>query len=625
MRRIQISAVSMKTTPLDFEGNYQTILSVLNSPKVKESSIIVFPECCISGYSCEDAFLYSHTCDLSFSYLKKLLPFSKNRLLAVGLPLMISPYLYNVCALLYDGEILAFIPKNYLANRSVFYENRWFSTTNQFKKLNYDNILFGNYIFNFLDTKIGIQICADLWENSPEQIDMFEKGTEIILSLNASPFEMGKQKSRIELLKQKSRNYNCIIAYSNLNGNEAGNLIFDGGACIVADGEFFGQTKRIHLEDFQITTAIFDLKLLTQNRIKNSTQFFISSDLKRVEDFDIKQFLGKDNLTPTKQINLKEEDIYNDFTKAVCLGLWDYLVKSKTKGFTLSLSGGVDSAVCAILVFTMKNLVLQTLGKQVFQDYKLNEKEILQTVYQKTKNNSELTQKIASNLSKEINALYYQVEIDEEVQSISEKFQNATNISLNWKDHNISLQNIQARVRSPIIWMFANIKNHLLISTSNRSEASVGYCTMDGDTSGSISPIGGVSKKFLLDFLNHIQKGKNIYIKPLKSVDLLLSTKPTAELKPINEKQEDEKDLMPYDILNRIETEFVQNGKTKEEILDSIEFKDKKELKKYIDKYFLLFQSNQWKRNRTAATFHLDNYDLDMKSNFRFPIFSGKW
>ena len=573
MKNIQVTSVSMKTTPLDFEGNFNTIINILQQSALKDSSIIVFPELALSGYGCEDVFLYSFVCEKSLFYLHKILPFSKNRLLAVGLPISIPPKIYNACALLHNEKILGFITKNNLAIRQVFYENRWFSTLSADLAGNEcfipADIPVGNFSLRFLDVHIGIQICEDLWKDYGYRSVMHSLGVNIFLVVNASPFEMKKHHHRLNLIKQQSILNHCAFIYSNLNGNEAGNLIFEGGALVVVNGKVFAHTERLHFEDYQTATVNFSLTELSQQQIKNYNHN-PSIDLlpKPTEQFIQENLAQKIQKPITKKTVTEKICPYNDFTKAVCLGLWDYLIKSRTKGYTISLSGGIDSSVCAILVDTMKNLALEKLGQQVFQKFGLDEKEILQTVYQKTKNNSELTEKIALLLSNELTTIHHNIPIDNEITTISQKVADAKQIALEWSEHNLSMQNIQARVRATIIWFFANLKNHLLISTSNRSEISVGYCTMDGDTSGSICPIGGVSKKFLLEWLRNIQEGKNLYISPLKAIEMLLNTKPTAELKPLNEQQEDEKDLMPYEILDKIEYEFIQKGKTPEEICE---------------------------------------------------------
>ncbi|MBE8398434.1 NAD(+) synthase, partial [Leptospira borgpetersenii serovar Hardjo-bovis] len=153
------------------------------------------------------------------------------------------------------------------------------------------------------------------------------------------------------------------------------------------------------------------------------------------------------------------------------------LMYSNTKGYTLSLSGGADSSACALLVTAMKKIAKLELGENFFKSKGIPEESILCTLYQSTSNNSDRTKFLAKSLAKEIQSIHGDLTIDSEIQSIAEKISKLTGISLRWDKHNLTLQNIQARVRSPIIWMLANLNGHLLLSTGNRSEASVGYTT----------------------------------------------------------------------------------------------------------------------------------------------------
>jgi NAD+ synthase (glutamine-hydrolysing) len=202
---------------------------------------------------------------------------------------------------------------------------------------------------------------------------------------------------------------------------------------------------------------------------------------------------------------------------------------------------------------------------------------------------------------------------------------------LSWDTDDIPLQNIQARVRAPGVWMLANLHNHLLLATSNRSEVAVGYCTMDGDTAGSISPIAGIDKDWLRTWLIWLEKtgcevkGKHIKIEGLKYVNAL---QPTAELRPKDNKQTDEKDLMPYKVLNHIEQLAIRDKKSPVESFRTLEkFYEsqysREDLYGWTNRFFKLWSRNQWKRERYAPGFHLDTHNLDPRSWTRFPILSG--
>jgi NAD+ synthase (glutamine-hydrolysing) len=175
--------------------------------------------------------------------------------------------------------------------------------------------------------------------------------------------------------------------------------------------------------------------------------------------------------------------------------------------------------------------------------------------------------------------------------------------------------------------MVANIKNSLLLATSNRSEAAVGYATMDGDTSGGLSPIAGIDKAFLRRWLRWCESEGPAGIGPLSALKAVNEQAPTAELRPPSAKQTDEDDLMPYELLDAVERAAIRDKMSPLEILQVMqaEFPQyaKKQLVAWIERFFRLWSRNQWKRERYAPSFHLDDENLDPKTWCRFPILSG--
>ena len=625
MNKIKVSSISMKSTPLDFIGNTKIIKKVLDSPEVSNSALVVFPEMCISGYGCEDAFYNTHVWKKSFEMLKEILPLSKDKVVTVGLPIFVSPFLYNCAAVLSNNKILGIVPKTHLANTGVHYEKRWFKDgviNNKNISIHNKQIPFGNFIFKNDSFSFSIEICEDSWVSDRPSIKSTHSGTDLVLSMGASHFSFNKQEVRKRIFLESSRNQNNAYIFSNLNGNESGRIIFEGGCLITQNGILLNEGKRLHFSDFTITNAVIDIDSIRFNKSKN----YRSLDNNKYSD-EVQYSLLLNEISEPLSIEMKNigSNVYKDFSNAVCLGLFDYLIKTKSKGYSLSLSGGADSSAIAILVYLMKEKVKQELGQDIFLKYGIFEKEILYTIYQETENNSPETKKFAAQLAKDLSLPHYHIKIDNIIDSIINILSKELKIKPNWNEHDLALQNIQARVRSPIVWMMANLKNHLLLSTGNRSESSVGYTTMDGDSSGSLCPIAGVSKKFILEWLDYIQKGNENLLPNLKSLSSLLDRKPTAELKPLSETQEDEKDLMPYSLLQRIEEEFVFNGRDDKEILEVLletEDYSKEVLEEYIKKFLQLFRRSQWKRERIPPGFHLDDYGLDPKSSFRYPILS---
>ncbi|MEM7181536.1 MAG: NAD(+) synthase [Spirochaetota bacterium] len=629
MKKIKISSISLKTTPLDLEGNKKKIIAALQDPLSQNSAIVQFPELCITGYGCEDAFYNSHLWKEALQSLNQILPFTMGRIVVVGLPIFRSPYLYNCAAVLCDCKLIGLIPKYNLANTGIHYERRWFQEGTEgvdFYTFQEEKVPFGNCYFQFTDFSLGIEVCEDSWVMQRPSFSHTTVGVDIILSLGASHFALGKHEVRRQIFRESSRSQNNVFVYSNLNGNEAGKVVFDGGCLVAQNGDIVAEGKRYHLKEYEILNAIVDLDLNHHNKAKafRSLQKTPNSETAQVAlDYKISEPMQE--LSKAKPLLIPST--FEEFTQAVSLGLFDYMTKTRTKGFTVSLSGGADSAACALLVFIMKERMTKELSKESLSKLKLDLDKLLCTIYQGTRNNSPKTKEAAAVLASELGAEHHDIAIDKQVDNIVEVMQGIYKKEITWEEFDIPLQNVQARVRSPNVWFLANVNNHLLLSTGNRSEAAVGYTTMDGDSSGSISPLAGVSKTFVLQWLEYMRQGNFPSLPQSKGLDLILTMKPSAELKPLEQTQEDEKDLMPYPLLQKIEYEFAVNGRNNKEIFEAL--KDERQeiseiqLMQYIDKFILLFKRNQWKRDRLPPSFHLDEYGLDPKYSYRFPILSS--
>jgi NAD+ synthase (glutamine-hydrolysing) len=198
---------------------------------------------------------------------------------------------------------------------------------------------------------------------------------------------------------------------------------------------------------------------------------------------------------------------------------------------------------------------------------------------------------------------------------------------LGWASDDVALQNIQARARGPSVWMFANLRNALLLATSNRSEAAVGYATMDGDTCGGLSPIAGIDKAFLRKWLAWMQNKAPVGVTPIPELAVVTAQAPTAELRPPSAEQTDEGDLMPYELLDAIEGAAIRDKHSPIEVYREMRVAfphyGPAQLGAWIESFFNLWCRNQWKRERYAPSFHLDDKNLDPKTWCRFPILSG--
>lgn len=598
-RKLKLAGACLNQTPIDWENNLRNIKSAIDEARNEGVDILCLPELCITGYGCEDLFLGQWLHETALEKLVELIPFTQNIAICVGLPIRIDGNNYNTTAFIANGEIKAIYAKQKLANDGVHYEPRWFTPWPTGVVEKYDvhgkTVPFGHITVEYKGLQIGFEICEDAWR-SDRPIEHLNTKVDLVLNPSASHFAFGKSKFREEVIvKESSRKFDCVYLYANLLGNEAGRMIYDGDVLIAQKGKLVGRNHRLWYHDYRLLTVDVDFE----------------------------------NDTATNNIKPHYNDRKEEFAHAAGLALFDYCRKSRSNGFVLSLSGGADSSTIATLISFAVRTALEQRGKDGLEDklgFKLNgdtteaiTKQLLTTAYQATKNSSDATFNSAKNLAESLGATFYNWHIDNEVNEYRSTIEYAIGRSLTWEQDDITLQNIQARARSPIIWMLANLENKLLMATSNRSEGDVGYATMDGDTSGSISPIAGVDKHFILQWLRYAEK--KLGFGGLKEVNSLT---PTAELRPEDQHQTDEEDLMPYEVLMKIEREAILNGQSPKQVFDVLKKEyDQEMLKDWIKKFYQLWTRNQWKRERYAPSFHFDDFNIDPRSWYRFPILSG--
>ena len=543
-----------------------------------------------------------------------------------------------------DGQIVGFVPKQHLAGDGLHYEPRWFRAWPGETISEYDHgddaWPIGDLIFEVDGVRMGFEICEDAWVAGRPGNRMAECGVDIILNPSASHFAFGKHETRKRFVLEGSRAFGVSYIYANLVGNEAGRAVYDGGALIASAGELIASGPRFGFDEVGITVADIDVELTRSGRASiYSMPTDVSSD---VHDRIAK--IGGRLATPESLFEATNEAPpeaeHDEFTQAVALALFDYMRKSYSSGFIVSMSGGADSSAVACLIRCMAERATQDLGLDGIKNRlgylsSISEVETVDElmsvlftgVYQATRNSSETTRAAAEGVTKAVGGTYHELDVDKIVDNYTTTIETAIGRPLSWEQDDITLQNIQARSRSPSIWMFANLKNALLLSTSNRSEAAVGYATMDGDTSGGLSPVAGIDKAFLRNWLRIMETEGTGRCLPVPTLQLVNKQQPTAELRPSECEQTDEGDLMPYPILDEIEGMAIGDKLSPKEVLSCLQESQtdvsRDQLVEWVRRFFRLWCRNQWKRERYAPSFHVDDKNLDPRTWCRFPILSG--
>jgi NAD+ synthase (glutamine-hydrolysing) len=573
MKLVKVGAAVLNQTPLAWEHNTHTIVAALRQARVEGVHVLCLPEMCIPGYGAQDMFHSPSVQRTSYEVLRDdILPETRGLIASVGLPVMWRNGIYNAAAMLIDGHLAGFVCKRYLAGDGVHYEPRWFKPWPAGARgevtLDGQRYPIGDLSFDCSGIRVGFEICEDAWVAARPGSTMAGLAVDIILNPSASHFAFGKRAIRERFVIEGSRAFAVTYVYANLLGNDSGRIIYDGGAMIASQGRLVAQGPRFGFSDWHLTTALVDVEQtrMVQSWTNSFRPSYAPDEMVHAEytwpRLEPEAPAPTAAAAPLAFPDTKEEN----FTRAQALGLYDYLRRSRSRGFVISLSGGADSSACAALVAMMVKLVVAEVGLAGLKD-KLGYiagvaaattadevvPALLTTAYQATRNSGETTRRTARELAAALGARHLEMDVDALVEGYKALIAGAIGRELSWDTDDIALQNIQARTRSPSIWMLANLSGSLLISTSNRSEAAVGYATMDGDTSGGISPIAGIDKAFLRHWLRWAQTDGPVGIGRTPALAGVNALQPTAELRPPAQEQTDEGDLMPYDLLDAIE------------------------------------------------------------------------
>jgi NAD+ synthase (glutamine-hydrolysing) len=663
MECIGVGGVALNQTPLDWNGNRDRILRGLDLAREAGLAVVCFPELSISGYGCEDAFLSPGVRRMALEVLLEIAPASRGLIAAVGLPVAFESAVYDCVCLLVDGRPAGLVAKRHLAGEGIHYESRWFrpwpAGRRERLRVGGMEVPLGDLRFDCGGVRIGFEICEDAWVAARPGASLASRGVDLILNPSASHFAFGKEAIRERLVAEGSRAFGAAYVYANLLGNEAGRAVYDGGVLVAVEGRLVAAGRRFSFEDVALVGTAVDLDLLrlAQVRLGQSRSSEGGGEPGRQTGTEaVEECIHLDHRLPPCDRHLavgarrdpweggpsvKEEE----FTRAVAIGLFDYARKSRSRGFVVSASGGADSSAVACLVAFALRLAAADRGVAAAAGcLGLTEavKEVgplgldplesllgaaLVCVYQSTDNSGPVTRAAARGLAEALGATYREFDVQAQVDRYRLLVEGAIGRPLDWSGDDIALQNVQARARSPGVWMLANVLGALLVSTSNRSEAAVGYATMDGDTSGGIAPVAGIDKAFLRRWLAWCERVGPAGLGPVRVLAAVNAQMPTAELRPPSAGQTDEADLMPYDVLDAAERASVRDKRTPLEtwqrLVDLFPGHDPGRLAVWTERFYRLWCRNQWKRERYAPSFHLDDENLDPRTWCRFPILSG--
>ena len=533
---LRVAISQMNSVVGDFKHNANCIKNSLKEAAKFGVDLILFPELTLTGYPPEDLLLKDDFIKKNQKTLKNLALGVKEIVAVVGYVEKVKKNLYNSAALLYKGKVIGNYRKMILPNYGVFDEKRYFAEGDE------------PTCFVMNGIKIGLTICEDIWDvNGPGKQICEDGQADILLNISSSPYFKGKGKARENMIRQRARQYKAHIVYANLIGGQD-ELVFDGHSLVVApDGTFV--TKGNAFEEEMIYA---DLKISPKTE-KQGIKKSINASIKT---YHIPTILNRVSKPVILKRQIRRIESIEEIFKALVLGTRDYMKKNGFGKAAIGLSGGIDSALTAVIAVKAigaKNVVGITMPSNYSSRGSVDDSEAL-----------------ANNLGIRVVSLPINKAMLAYDKIFSKVFKNLP--------VDTTEENLQARIRGNLMMALSNKMGWLVLTTGNKSEFSVGYCTLYGDMAGGFAVIKDVPKTWVYRLSEWINKNEGNCLIPEK----IILKEPSAELRP---GQKDTDSLPPYSLLDKVLARYIEEDKGIEGLRGAgLPMKEIKKIVKLVDK-----------------------------------------
>ena len=614
---IRVAAGSFETSIANVKNNSENICNLINEAYHNDARVLVLPELCLTGYTCEDLFNQDRLLNEAKQQLQTIITATNNKdlITIVGLPYQHLNSLYNVAAVIHQGALLALVPKTHIPNYQEFYEARRFEQApkeNTLTNFNGQKIPFGtHYVFASTtnsDFKFGVEICEDLWLPDAPSTKLALNGANLILNPSASNEITTKSDYRRLLVSSQSARLVCGYVYCNAgNGESTTDVVFSGHHIISENGTMIKESRGF---DSELIYGDLDLKKLSSERRKMTTFksyhnyetiYFDSTniDLNTTYYYDPHPFVPSNRDLRAKRC----KEVFDIQTR----GLMQRLKATGIKKVVIGISGGLDSTL-ALLVCTM-----------AFKKLNYDTKDIIAITMpcfgttSRTKNN-------ALGLMEELAVTSIEVDITESVRIQFRDIEQDENI------HDVTYENVQARTRTEILMNKANQVGGLVIGTGDLSEVALGWSTYNGDHMSMYAVNVSVPKtlvRYLVDYIASLYHGEKLET-ILKDI---LDTPVSPELLPQENDQIVQKteDIVgPYELHDFFIYHMVRFGDEPRKLYrkTKLAFKDeydKETIKKWLTKFYWRFFSQQFKRSCIPDGPKVGSVSLSPRGDWRMP------
>ena len=509
MSVLRVAVAQVNTLVGDLEGNTELIAAAIDRASSADADVVVLPELAVTGYPVEDLVLKPGFVRASRAAVEKVAAGTGACVAIVGFADGDGDDVWNSLAVCAHGRIAGVYHKRYLPNYDVFDEMRTYRTGDQPHEL-----------YEIAGVAVGVSICEDAWIPDGPVTQLARGGARVVININGSPFRVGKDPVREQVLRDRISEGGVPIVYANLVGGQD-ELVFDGGSMVLdGRGEVIARAPRF-VEDFMIVDV---------SAPPNET----------IEAYPMV------SLTPARPAPrsglepriVDELDPRAELWQALVLGTRDYVHKNGFEDVCLGMSGGIDSSLVAVLAADAlgpENVHGVLMPSRFSSDHSVSDAEIL-----------------CSNLGVEARTVPIEPAHDAFLEMLAPSF----------ADHpaDVTEENVQSRIRGVVLMALANKFGWLVLTTGNKSELAVGYSTLYGDTAGAYASIKDVWKTTVYDLCRWRNDLAGREIVP----ESVLTKTPSAELRP---DQRDDQSLPPYDVLDPILIEYVENDRTVGEII----------------------------------------------------------
>jgi NAD+ synthase (glutamine-hydrolysing) len=643
MRLIQIALCNINTTVGAVRSNAAKVLAAATEAASAGATVCLFPEQTLSGYAPEDLVQWGAFVALQWQELRAFAaksgePALCKTVFAVGLTVAYGDALYNAAAVVHAGKVLGVVPKEKLPTYNVFYEARTLGQGAPGLVGQLEGVPFGDLLFRFDFGTLGVEVCEDLWSADGPMRRRSYQGAELVCNLSASPFRVAVDDTRREMIATRASDNQCTLAYVNLVGANDG-LVFDGGG-------FVSQNGRLVLESGRFRTgiqyAVVDLDRTARLRRENTTWRHDQAEFRqRSRTQEAGSLTATTIITEaaTERARLRypvpsnqsfflpakfkagdadslgqraRKDFCEDLLDALALGIQDYFEKTRAfKTIGIALSGGRDSLLCLILA---RRAVDRMFAGEAIDAQAKHARRILRAFFMPSRYSSEATSAAAEQAARDMGAQFAALPID--VAFEQELLESQKMLCGDEQLTKLTRQNAQARVRAARMWNWSNSASGLFLQTSNMSEKAVGYTTIGGDMEGALSVLANVPKtvvNYLLDYLYELHGWEGIA--------LTLKKAASAELA---DDQEDERDLMPFPVLDACFALYAGEKMAPEEVLsvlcEMFPEHEKDQLMEWTKKFARSFTQSIYKWVQTPLTLHVGNLDLDRERALQLPV-----